>query len=225
MSAKIIDGKAIAAELRAAVAVETRRLTADHNIVPGLAVVQLGENPASITYVKSKARALVEVGMRPYDHYLPASTSETELLSLVAKLNVDPAVNGILVQLPLPPQIESAKILASRPGQGRRWLSSAQCRPADEGLAGAGAVHAARLHQAGQDRACLAAGVEAVVVGRSNIVGKPLVQMLLAENATVTVAHSQTRDLPAECRRADLLIAAIGRRNSCAAIGSSRARP
>jgi methylenetetrahydrofolate dehydrogenase (NADP+) / methenyltetrahydrofolate cyclohydrolase len=113
MSAKIIDGKAIAAELRAAVAVETRRLTADHNIVPGLAVVQLGENPASMTYVKSKARALVEVGMRPFDYYLPASTSETELLSLVAKLNVDPAIHGILVQLPLPPHISPSKIFSN----------------------------------------------------------------------------------------------------------------
>ena len=130
MSAKIIDGKSIAVELRADVAVETRRLTADHNIVPGLAVVLIGENPASMTYVKSKARALIEVGMRPFDHYLPASTSETELLSLVAKLNADPAVHGILVQLPLPPHISPRRF---SPMSTRTRTSTASIRSTPAG--------------------------------------------------------------------------------------------
>ena len=197
MSAKIIDGKSIAVELRAEVAVETRRLTADHNIVPGLAVVLIGENPASMTYVKSKARALIEVGMRPFDHYLPASASETELLNLVAKLNAEPAVHGILVQLPLPPHIDAAKIFANidpdkdvdgfHPLNAGRLMTGlpalVPCTPV-AASSSIKTVHPSLL------------GVDALMVGRSHIVGNPLSQVLLNENATVTVAHSHTRDLP-----------------------------
>ncbi len=149
MSARIIDGKAIAAALRADVKAETARLTAAHGLLPGLAVVLVGDDPASKTYVSSKSRALIDVGMRPFDHQLPASTSESDLLTLIGVLNVDPAVSGILVQLPLPPQINPSRIPRQHPSrQGRRWLSSAQCRASDDRHAGAGALHADCLHQA-----------------------------------------------------------------------------
>ncbi len=212
MSAKIIDGKAIAADLRAAVKTETARLTGTHGLVPGLAVVLVGDNPASKTYVGSKSRAVLEAGMRPFDHHLTADATERELLDLVHLLNVDPAVHGILVQMPLPPQIDAARIISAvnpdkdvdgfHPFNAGRLASGlpalAPCTPV-------GCIKLARTVHASL------AGLDAVVIGRSNIVGKPLLQLLLAENATVTIAHSRTRDLPALCRRADLLFAAIGR--------------
>jgi methylenetetrahydrofolate dehydrogenase (NADP+) / methenyltetrahydrofolate cyclohydrolase len=212
MSARTIDGKAIAAELRAAVGTATRRLMEAHGLVPGLAVVLVGDNPASRTYVGSKSRAVVEAGMRPFDHHLTADAGERELLDLVRLLNVDPAVHGILVQIPLPPQIDAARIIAAvnpdkdvdgfHPLNAGRLASGlpalAPCTPV-------GCIKLARTVHASL------AGLDAVVIGRSNIVGKPLAQLLLAENATVTIAHSHTRELPALCRRADLLFAAIGR--------------
>jgi len=212
MSAKIIDGKAIAADLRAAVKAETQRLTTAHGLVPGLAVVIVGDNPASKSYVASKSRAVVEVGMRPFDYQLAAATDEKELLGLVDKLNADPAVNGILVQLPLPPQINPARIIAGinpdkdvdgfHPLNAGRLASGlpalAPCTPV-------GCIKLAKTVHASLE------SLDTVVIGRSNIVGKPLAQLLLAENATVTITHSRTRDLPAWCRRADLLFAAIGR--------------
>ena len=211
MSAKIIDGKSIAVELRAEVAVETRRLTADHNIVPGLAVVLIGENPASMTYVKSKARALIEVGMRPFDHYLPASTSETELLSLVAKLNADPAVHGILVQLPLPPHISAAKIFANidpdKDVDGFHPLNAGRLMTGLPALVPCTPVACLKLIKSVHPSLL---GVDTLMVGRSHIVGNPMSQVLLNENATVTVAHTHTRNLPDYCRRADLLCVAIG---------------
>jgi len=212
MSARIIDGKAIAAELRTAVAAETQRLTSAHGIVPGLAVVLVGNNHASKTYVASKSRALHDVGMRPLDYHLPAATGEGELLALIQALNVDPAVHGILVQLPLPPQIDAARVISSvnpdkdvdgfHPLNAGRLASGlpalAPCTPL-------GCIKLAKTVHASLE------GLDAVVIGRSNIVGKPLAQLLLAENATVTIAHSRTRGLAAICRRADLLFAAIGR--------------
>ncbi len=212
MSAQIIDGKAIAADLRAAVKTETARLTKAHGFVPGLAVVLIGDDPASRTYVGAKSRAVVEAGMRPFDHHLTADASERELLDLVHLLNVDPAVHGILVQMPLPRQIDAARIIAAvnpdkdvdgfHPLNAGRLASGlpalAPCTPV-------GCVKLARTVHASLT------GLDAVVIGRSNIVGKPLAQLLLAENATVTIAHSRTRELPALCRRADLLFAAIGR--------------
>jgi len=212
VAARIIDGKAIAAELRAAVGAETRRLAAERGLVPGLAVVLVGDNPASKAYVGSKSRAVVEAGMRPLDHHLPADTSEDALIALVRKLNADPAVHGILVQLPLPPQIDASRIIASvdpdKDVDGFHPLNAGRLASGLPGLAPCTPLGCIKL--AKTVHASLA-GLEAIVIGRSNIVGKPLAQLLLAENATVTIAHSRTRDLPALCRRADLLFAAIGR--------------
>jgi methylenetetrahydrofolate dehydrogenase (NADP+)/methenyltetrahydrofolate cyclohydrolase len=208
----IIDGKAIAAELRGRVAAEVKRLSAQHGLTPGLAVVLAGNNPASESYVGSKAKVTVECGMRSFDHRLPDNVGEAELLALVQKLNADPAVHGILVQLPLPKQVDAQKLLDTvdpakdvdgfHPVNAGRLASGlpalAPCTPLGCIIL-AKTVHASLV------------GMEAVVIGRSNIVGKPVAQLLLAENATVTIAHSRTRDLPAVCRRADLLVAAIGR--------------
>ena len=212
MTARIIDGKAIAAELRTKVAAEVARLSAAHGLVPGLAVVLVGENPASAVYVRSKGKQTVEAGMRSFEHKLPAATSEAELLALVGKLNADPAVHGILVQLPLPSQIDSQKVLAAidpaKDVDGFHPVNAGRLAtglPALVPCTPLGCVMLAKsVHPS-------LSGMEAVVVGRSNIVGKPLLQLLLNENATVTVTHSKTRDLPAVCRRADLLFAAIGR--------------
>ncbi|MBX9828224.1 MAG: bifunctional methylenetetrahydrofolate dehydrogenase/methenyltetrahydrofolate cyclohydrolase FolD [Xanthobacteraceae bacterium] len=212
MTARIIDGKAIAGELRIKVAGEVKRLAAQHGITPGLAVVLAGNNPASEAYVGSKAKTTVEIGMKSFDHRLPDSVGQDELLALVNKLNADPAVHGILVQLPLPKQIDAQLVLNAidpmkdvdgfHPVNAGRLASGlpalAPCTPLGCIIL-AKSVHASL------------AGMDAVVIGRSNIVGKPVTQLLLAENATVTVAHSKTRDLPAVCRRADLLVAAIGR--------------
>lgn len=208
----MIDGKAVAARLRERVAGEVARLKAAHGLAPGLAVVLVGQNPASEVYVRSKTKAVIEAGMTPLDHKFPDTTGEAELLALIAKLNADPAVSGILVQLPLPPQIDTQKVIATiDPAKdvdgfhpvnvGRLSIglpSLVPCTPYGSVML-AKTVHASL------------AGMHAVVVGRSNIVGKPVAQLLLAENATVTIAHSKTRDLPALCRTADLLVAAIGR--------------
>ena len=212
MTARIIDGKAIATELRASVAAETRRLAAGHGLVPGLAVILIGENPASKAYVGSKSRAVVEVGMKPFDFYLPATTSANELLGLIGELNIDPAVHGILVQLPLPPQIDASRIIAAvdpaKDVDGFHPLNAGRLASGLPALAPCTPVGCIKLAKA--VHASLS-GLDAVVIGRSNIVGKPLLQLLLAENATVTIAHSRTRDLAGLCGRADLLFAAIGR--------------
>jgi methylenetetrahydrofolate dehydrogenase (NADP+)/methenyltetrahydrofolate cyclohydrolase len=209
--ARIIDGKAIAADLRATVSAETQRLSAAHGLVPGLAVVLLGENPASLSYVGSKSRAVTEVGMRPFDHHLPDTTSEQQLLGLIAKLNADPAVNGILVQLPLPPQIDSARIIASidpdKDVDGFHPLNAGRLMTGLPALAPCTPIACIKLAKTVQPSLL---GLDALVVGRSHIVGNPLSQLLLNENATVTVAHTHTRNLPDHCRRADLLCVAIG---------------
>jgi methylenetetrahydrofolate dehydrogenase (NADP+) / methenyltetrahydrofolate cyclohydrolase len=212
MSARIIDGKAIAAELRAKVAAEVRRLSSEHHLVPGLAVVLVGNNPASESYVGSKAKMTVEAGMRSFDHRLPQTASEAELLALVQRLNADPSVHGILVQLPLPRQIDAQQVLATiDPGKDVDGFHPINAGRLASGLPAL--VPCTPLGCILLAKAVLPAltGLEAVVIGRSNIVGKPLAQLLLAENATVTVAHSKTRDLPAVCRRADVLFAAVGR--------------
>ena len=188
----------------------------------------VGNNPASEFYVGSKAKATDEAGMQSFDHRLPDSVSEAELLALVDKLNADPAVHGILVQLPLPKQIDAQKVLdAIDPAKDVDGFHPRQRRPARRPACRRW-CRARRSAASCWRRRCMPslAGLDAVVIGRSNIVGKPVAQLLLAENATVTVAHSKTRDLPAVCRRADLLVAAIGRAgNGRAATGSSRARP
>jgi len=212
MTAMLIDGKAAAAELRAKVAAEVRRLAAAHGLSPGLAVVLVGDNPASEAYVGSKKKMSAQAGMRSFDHRLPGTVSETELLALIARLNGDPSIHGILVQLPLPPQIDPYEVIAAvdpnkdvdgfhPTNAGRLALglpSLVPCTPLGC-LILAKTVHPSLT------------GLEAVIVGRSNIVGKPLAQLLIGQSATVTVAHSKTRDLPAVCRRADLVVAATGR--------------
>jgi methylenetetrahydrofolate dehydrogenase (NADP+)/methenyltetrahydrofolate cyclohydrolase len=211
MTAHIIDGKTIAATLRGNISDAVHRLKRDRGLVPGLAVILVGKNPASEVYVRNKTKAVTEAGMHPYDQHLPDSVSEAELLELIGELNADDKVNGILVQLPLPPQIDSQKVIAAiDPAKdvdgfhpinvGRLWSglpALVPCTPL-------GCVRLAKtVHPS-------LAGLEAVVIGRSNIVGKPVAQLLLTENATVTIAHSKTKDIAAICGRADLLIAAIG---------------
>jgi methylenetetrahydrofolate dehydrogenase (NADP+) / methenyltetrahydrofolate cyclohydrolase len=211
MSAKLIDGKAIAAALRASVKAETHRLTATHGIVPGLAVVLVGDDAASKTYVAGKSRAVVEVGMRPLDYHLPAATGEAELLALVQALNADPAVTGILVQLPLPPQIDPARILNSidpnKDVDGFHPLNAGRLMTGLPALVPATPVACLKLIKSVHPSL---AGLNALMVGRSHIVGNPLSQVLLNENATVTIAHTHTRNLPDHCRRAEVLCVAIG---------------
>jgi methylenetetrahydrofolate dehydrogenase (NADP+) / methenyltetrahydrofolate cyclohydrolase len=212
MTARIIDGKAIGEALRTKVAGEVGRLAREHGLIPGLAVVLVGENPASAVYVRNKGKQTSESGMRSFDHRLPETASEADLLALVARLNADPAVHGILVQLPLPPQVDSQKVLAAiDPGKDVDGFHPVNAGRLATGLPALvpctplGCIHLARTVHASLG------GMEAIVIGRSNIVGKPLIQLLLAENATVTVAHSRTRDLPAVCRRAELVFAAVGK--------------
>lgn len=212
MTARIIDGKAIAQDLRAKIAGAAAALTQKTGIVPGLAVVLVGSDPASEVYVRTKSKAVVDAGMRSFDHKLPADTPETELIALVERLNADPAVHGILVQLPLPPQIDAARVLHTiDPGKdvdGFHPVNAGRLATGLPALVPCTPLGCVRLAKAVHPAL---AGMEAVVIGRSNIVGKPLAQLLLGENCTVTVAHSKTRDLPAVCRRADLLFAAVGR--------------
>jgi methylenetetrahydrofolate dehydrogenase (NADP+) / methenyltetrahydrofolate cyclohydrolase len=211
VTAGIIDGKTIAADLRNAVKAETHRLTAKHGLVPGLAVVLLGDNAASKTYVASKSRAVVEVGMRPFDHHLSAETSEEELLGLIEKLNADPAVSGILVQLPLPPQINPARIFNSihpdKDVDGFHPLNAGRLMTGLPALVPCTPIACVKLIKTVHPSLL---GLDVLMVGRSHIVGNPLSQMLLNENATVTVAHTHTRHLADLCRRAEVLCVAIG---------------
>jgi methylenetetrahydrofolate dehydrogenase (NADP+) / methenyltetrahydrofolate cyclohydrolase len=212
MTATIIDGKAIAADLRGKVAEAVRRLHRDRGLTPGLAVVLVGNNPASELYVGSKMKMTAGSGMRSLDRRLPASTSEAELLDLIRDLNSDSSVHGILVQLPLPSQINSQKVIgAIDPAKDVDGF-----HPVNVGRLAAGLPTLAPCTPLGCVRLAKTVhaeltGLNALVIGRSNIVGKPLVQLLLAENATVAVAHSKTRDVAALCRCADLVFAAVGR--------------
>jgi methylenetetrahydrofolate dehydrogenase (NADP+)/methenyltetrahydrofolate cyclohydrolase len=212
MTARVIDGAAIAAGLREKVAAAARRLARDHGLVPGLAVVLTGDNPASAVYVRNKATQTQATGMRSFIHRLPATASVADLLDRIAALNADAAVQGILVQLPLPPQIDIHVVLSAiDPGKdvdGFHPLNAGRLATGLPGLVPCTPLGCVILAKTVLPSL---AGVAAVVVGRSNIVGKPLAQLLLAENATVTIAHSKTRDLPAVCRGADLLCAAVGR--------------
>jgi methylenetetrahydrofolate dehydrogenase (NADP+)/methenyltetrahydrofolate cyclohydrolase len=212
MSATIIDGKAFGARVRAEVAGHVARLREAHGLVPGLAVILVGEDPASRVYVKNKHAATVEAGMASFEHRLPAETSETELLALVDRLNADPRVNGILVQLPLPPHLNSDLVInAIAPAKDVDGFHISNV-----GLLGTGQKAMVPCTPLGclmmlRDHHGRLAGMDAVVVGRSNIVGKPMAQLLLGDSCTVTVAHSRTRDLAGVCRRADILVAAVGR--------------
>lgn len=212
MSARRIDGTAIAAQLGAKVAAEVARLNKEHGLEPGLAVVLVGSNPASEVYVRNKTAKTTATGMRSSLHKLPETVSESDLLAKVAQLNADPKVHGILVQLPLPPQIDPQKVIeAIAPAKdvdGFHPLTAGLLATGLPGLRPCTPLGCVRLAKSVHPSL---AGMEAVIIGRSNIVGKPLFHLLLAENATVTVAHSRTRDLAAVARRADLLFVAIGR--------------
>ena len=211
MSATIIDGKAYAAGLRSRIAGAVRAL-AGQGVTPGLAVVIVGEDPASQLYVKNKARQTVEIGMRSFEHTLPASTGEAELLDLVARLNADPAVDGILVQLPLPKQIDAQKVIEAidpaKDVDGFHPINAGRLMTGVPGLVSCTPLGCLLLAQSVRRDL---AGLSAVVVGRSNIVGKPMAHLLIAQSCTVTVAHSRTKDLADVCRSADLLVAAVGR--------------
>ncbi|MBN9281660.1 MAG: bifunctional methylenetetrahydrofolate dehydrogenase/methenyltetrahydrofolate cyclohydrolase FolD [Hyphomicrobium denitrificans] len=209
--AKIIDGKQIAASVRADVAAEVARLQKEHGLKPGLAVVLVGEDPASKVYVANKAKQTVEVGMNSWEHRLPAETSEADVLAVVDKLNNDPACHGILVQLPLPKHINAEKVLNSiNPDKdvdgfhpvnvGRLWVGERALVPCTP----TGSVILAKSVLSNLS------GLDAVVIGRSNIVGKPVAALLLRENCSVTIAHSRTKNIEDVVKRADLVVAAVG---------------
>jgi methylenetetrahydrofolate dehydrogenase (NADP+) / methenyltetrahydrofolate cyclohydrolase len=214
-AARLIDGKSVAASVVAKAKAAGSRLRSDADINPGIAVVLVGEDPASAVYVRNKSRTAAECGFHSEQYTLPAGTTEADLLALVQQLNADSLIHGILVQLPLPKQVNAAKVLfaidpdkdvdgfhpinVGRLASGARDEALVPCTPA-------GSVILAK-HALGSDLT----GLEAVVVGRSNIVGKPVAQLLLAENCTVTICHSRTRDLASVCRRGDILVAAVGR--------------
>ncbi len=211
MAADVIDGKAFAARVRGQVAEHVARLKAQ-GIVPGLAVVLVGEDPASAVYVRNKGIQTKEAGMASFEHKLTAETTEADLLTLIGKLNADPAVHGILVQLPLPKHVDSDLVINTiDPAKDVDGFHISNV-----GLLGTGQKAMVPCTPLGclmllRDRLGSLAGLEAVVVGRSNIVGKPMAQLLLSDSCTVTIAHSKTKDLPAVCRRADILVAAVGR--------------
>lgn len=212
MTAKIIDGKAFAAQVRAKVADHVSALKADHGITPGLAVVLVGEDPASQVYVRSKGKLTVEVGMNSYEHKLDADTSEADLLALIDRLNRDPDVHGILVQLPLPGHLNSDLVINSiDPAKDVDGFHISNV-----GLLGTGQKSMVPCTPLGclmmlRDHHGSLSGMDAVVLGRSNIVGKPMAQLLLGDSCTVTIAHSRTRDLADVVRRADIVVAAVGR--------------
>jgi methylenetetrahydrofolate dehydrogenase (NADP+) / methenyltetrahydrofolate cyclohydrolase len=212
MTARIIDGKVIAAELRARVADEVARVRRDHQLTPGLAVVLVGNDPASEVYVRSKHKQTQAAGMASFEYVLPADVAQDEVLALIANLNRDPAVHGILVQLPLPKSLHTETIVnAIDPAKDVDGLHPNNAGRLAGGLAALspctplGCIILARSVHASLE------GMNAIVLGRSNLVGRPLLQLLLNENATVTIAHSRSRDLRHLCARADLVFAAVGR--------------
>jgi methylenetetrahydrofolate dehydrogenase (NADP+) / methenyltetrahydrofolate cyclohydrolase len=212
MTARIIDGKAIAADLRGRVAAEVISIKRDHGLTPGLAVVLVGNDPASEVYVRSKHKQTQDAGMASFEHRLPADVVQADVLALIAKLNRDPAVHGILVQLPLPKSLHTETIISAidpakdvdglHPHNAGRlaggFAALSPCTPL-------GCIILSKTVHASLE------GMNAIVIGRSNLVGRPLLQLLLNENVTVTIAHSRSRDLPKLCRQADLVYAAVGR--------------
>ncbi len=216
MSAQIIDGKAVAAEVVETVTAETAKLIKETGVVPGIAVVIVGEDPASQVYVRSKGKRATECGFHSVTHTMPEDTSEEDLLAMVQSLNDDPVIDGILVQLPLPKHIDEGKVIQTiapekdvdgfhfinvgKLGTGETDTAFVPCTPA-------GSMVLLKKALGTEDLS----GLNAVVVGRSNIVGKPMANLLLSANATVTIAHSRTKDLPQKCAEADILVAAVGR--------------
>ena len=212
MSASIIDGKTVATNLRADIAKAVKAFEKQAGRVPGLAVVLVGEDPASKVYVRNKGEQTVEVGMRSIEHKLDASTPEADLLDLVRTLNKDPDVDGILVQFPVPDQISQQTVIdtidPAKDVDGLHPLNAGKLSSGMPALVSCTPLGSLLLAKSVHSNL---SGLEAVVVGRSNLVGKPVAQLLLGENCTVTIAHSRTADLPATCRRADILVAAVGR--------------
>ncbi|WP_298853225.1 bifunctional methylenetetrahydrofolate dehydrogenase/methenyltetrahydrofolate cyclohydrolase FolD [uncultured Ruegeria sp.] len=212
MVAQVIDGKAFAAKVRGQVADQVAKLKEENGITPGLAVVLVGEDPASQVYVRSKGKMTVEVGMNSYEHKLDVETSEEDLLALIDKLNNDPAVHGILVQLPLPKHLNEDLVINSiDPAKDVDGFHISNV-----GLLGTGQKSMVPCTPLGclmmlRDHHGSLSGLDAVVIGRSNIVGKPMAQLLLGDSCTVTIAHSRTKDLPDVVRRADIVVAAVGR--------------
>lgn len=212
MAATVIDGKEFAARVRGQVAQHVTRLKEAHGITPGLAVVLVGEDPASQVYVRSKGKMTVEVGMRSVEHKLDVDTAEADLLALIEQLNADPEIHGILVQLPLPKHLDEDLVInAISPAKDVDGFHISNV-----GLLGTGQKSMVPCTPLGclmmlRDHHGSISGMDAVVIGRSNIVGKPMAQLLLNDSATVTIAHSRTKDLPAVVRRADIVVAAVGR--------------
>jgi methylenetetrahydrofolate dehydrogenase (NADP+) / methenyltetrahydrofolate cyclohydrolase len=210
--AQLIDGTAHSESLRARIGAAVAEFATAGHPPPGLAVVLVGEDPASQVYVRSKGRRTAECGMRSIEHKLPAEASETDLLALVAKLNADPGVDGILVQLPLPGHISAERVIEAidpaKDVDGFHPVNIGRLSAGGDALVPCTPLGSLMLIRSVRRDL---AGLDAVIVGRSNIVGKPMAQLLLAESCTVTIAHSRTRDLPDVCRRADILVAAVGR--------------
>jgi methylenetetrahydrofolate dehydrogenase (NADP+)/methenyltetrahydrofolate cyclohydrolase len=212
MTAKIIDGKEFAARVRAQVATHVTRLKGDHGITPGLAVVLVGEDPASQVYVRSKGKMTLEVGMKSVEHKLDVDTPEADLLAVIDQLNNDPEIHGILVQLPLPKHLDEDLVINSiDPAKDVDGF-----HVSNVGLLGTGQKSMVPCTPLGclmmlRDHHGSISGMDAVVIGRSNIVGKPMAQLLLNDSATVTIAHSRTKDLADVVRRADIVVAAVGR--------------
>ncbi len=212
MTARIIDGKAIAARVRAQVAEDVRAFVEQTGRVPGLATVLVGDDPGSAVYVSGKQRACAEAGMQSFDHRLPADTSFEDLAGLLASLNADPEVSGVLLQLPVPDHLDGAVLTGMiDPDKDVDGLTPVNAGRLSLGLPGLRPCTPMGVLELLADVGVSLTGAEAVVVGRSNLFGKPMAQLLLGENATVTVCHSRTRDLAAVCARAEILIVAIGR--------------
>ena len=210
--AEIIDGQAFAAGLRGRIADAVSELKAGHGLTPGLAVVLVGEDPASQVYVRNKNKATVEAGMNGFEHVLPVDTGQEELLALIDTLNRDDAVHGILVQLPLPDQIDEQAVIDAispeKDADGFHVVNTGRLATGGDAMVPCTPLGCLMMLK---DRVGDLSGKEAVIVGRSNIVGKPMAQLLLDANCTVTICHSRTADLPEVCRRADILVAAVGR--------------
>ena len=212
MTAKIINGKVFASDVRAKVAEHVERLKNTHGITPGLAVVLVGEDPASEVYVAAKHKQTVEVGMASFEHKMPADVSEEDLFALIDDLNLDPSVHGILCQFPVPDHLNERRVVAridpAKDVDGLSVVNAGLLASGEKGLVSCTPLGCLMLLR---DQIGNMSGMNAVVIGRSNLFGKPMAQLLLGENCTVTIAHSRTKDLADVCKKADILVAAVGR--------------
>jgi methylenetetrahydrofolate dehydrogenase (NADP+)/methenyltetrahydrofolate cyclohydrolase len=212
MTAKIIDGKVFASDVRAKVAEHVERLENAHGITPGLAVVLVGEDPASEVYVAAKHKQTIEVGMASFEHKMPADVSEEDLFALIDDLNLDPSVHGILCQFPVPDHLNERRVVAridpAKDVDGLSVVNAGLLASGEKGLVSCTPLGCLMLLR---DQIGNMSGMNAVVIGRSNLFGKPMAQLLLGENCTVTIAHSRTKDLADVCKKADILVAAVGR--------------